>query len=178
VYGNPQLLIQQVILSRALRGEVGHTESRRGGGSYRHPEIGVLDEQAVKNASIEVQRTYDDIKQTLGVPVVNSDYQAMARSSAFFLTGWEEIKHQRLRPDYQELEQALLQRAEEAADRLHPAIGVGEREVRDLLDNSDDFEQIRDTMDTFTRLLPGLLINNAIFLGGLAAARSNRSTSR
>ncbi len=96
----------------------------------------------------------------------------MARSSAFFLARWEETRHQRLRPDYQELAKVLMQRTEEAVDRLHPTIAVGEREVRDLLNNSDDFEQLRDTVDTFTILLPGLLINNAIFLKKLVAQPS------
>lgn len=51
--------------------------------AYRHPEIQLIGEQSAEEISAEMQRVYRDIKQTLGVPIVNSDYQALARWSAF-----------------------------------------------------------------------------------------------
>jgi hypothetical protein len=59
-----------------------------------------------------MQQVYRDIKQTLGVPIVNSDYQALARWSAFFLPAWEDIKLWRERPEYQLLKQDIVRRAE------------------------------------------------------------------
>jgi hypothetical protein len=92
-FGNPQLLIQQIALSRTLAGEVvgqeGNANVRRGPNAYQHSEIQLVGEQSVREMSAKMQQVYRDIKQTLGVPIVNCDYQALARWSAFFLPAWD-----------------------------------------------------------------------------------------
>ena len=101
-FGNPQLLIQQVALSRALQGEIvgrDGTEPRHGASPYRHTEIQLLDEQAVEERSPQLQQ-YQDIRQTLGLPFVNSDYQALAKWQTFFLPAWEDVKQWRQRQEY------------------------------------------------------------------------------
>jgi NAD(P)-dependent dehydrogenase (short-subunit alcohol dehydrogenase family) len=171
-FGNPQLLIQQIALSRTLAGEVvgqeGNADVRRGPNAYRHTEIQLIGEQSVREISAEMQQVYRDIKQTLGVPIVNSDYQALARWSAFFLAAWEDIKLWRERPEYQLLKQDIVQKAEHAASRLCPPVAIGEREVRDLLDNPEDFERIQQTVQMFKDVLPELIVQDALFHMGLA----------
>ncbi len=111
-FGNPQLLIQQVALSRTLAGQVvgqsGHGEKRHGATSYRRPEIQLIGEQAVQNISPEMQLVYREIRQTLDVPFVNSDYEALVRWPAFFLAAWEDIRQCRELPDYQLLKDTVL----------------------------------------------------------------------
>ena len=164
-FGNPQLLIQQVALSRTLAGEVvgqdGNADMRRGPNAYRHPEIQLVGQSAQEISAL--QQVYRDIKQTLNVPIVNSDYQALARWSTFFISAWEDIKRWRDRPEYQLLKQAIVQRAEEAASGLHPAVVIGEAEVRDRLDNPEDFAQIQQAVQMFTDILPELIIQDALF---------------
>ena len=175
-FGNPQLLIQQIALSRSLSGEVsgeaGHGEERGGPNAYRKPEIQLVGEQSAQDISAEMQQVYRDIKQTLEVPIVNADYQALARWPAFFIAAWEDIKLYRQRPEYQFLKQLVVQRAAEAADRLRPSVFVGEEELRDLLENPEDFEQIRQTVQLFSTLLPELIVQDALFHRGLAEVRS------
>jgi hypothetical protein len=118
--------------------------------------------------SPEMQQVYRDIKQTLGVPIVNSDYQALARWSPFFLTAWEDIKRWRERPEYPLLKQDIVRRAEQAASRLRPAVAIGEREVRDRLDNPEDFARIQQTVQMFKDVLPELIVQDALFQMGLA----------
>jgi NAD(P)-dependent dehydrogenase (short-subunit alcohol dehydrogenase family) len=138
IFGNPQLLIQQIALSKTLAGEVvGQDDSRDSQhrpNAYRHHQIQLIDEQSAEKISPEMPQVYQDIKQTLGIPIVNSDYQALARWPAFFLPAWSDIKLWRERPEYQLLVQDVVQKAEKAATRLSPAVWVGEREVRDILD--------------------------------------------
>ena len=171
-FGNPQLLIQQIALSRTLAGEVvgqeGNGNARRGANSYQHTEIQLIGEQSVREMSAQMQQVYRDIKQTMGVPIVNSDYQALARWSPFFLAAWEDIKRWRERPEYQLLKEDIVRRAEQAASRLRPAVAIGEREVRDLLNNPEDFEQIQQTVEMFKDILPELIVQDALFHMGLA----------
>lgn len=89
----------------------------------------------------------------------------------FFIAGWEDIKHWRDRPECLLLKQAIVQRAEAATTRLHPAVVVGEQEVRDLLQNPEDFEELQRTIQMFTDILPNLIIQNASFSMGLANIR-------
>jgi short-subunit dehydrogenase len=175
-FGNPQLLIQQIALSRTLAGEVvgqeGNANVRRGPNAYQHSEIQLVGEQSVREMSAQMQQVYRDIKQTLGVPIVNSDYQALARWSAFFLPAWEDIKLWRERPEYQLLKQDIVRRAENAASRLCPVVAIGEREVRDRLDNPEDFERIQQTVQMFKDVLPELIVQDALFHMGLANLQS------
>lgn len=174
-FGNPQLLIQQVALSRALAGEIvgedGPVEVRRGPNAYRHPEIQCIGEQTAQDRSSELQQVYHDIKQTLDVPIVNSDYQALACWSDFLIAAWEDIKRWRERPEYHLLKQTIVQRAEEAINHLHPTLIIGEQEVRDRLDNPEDFEQIRQIVQMSNHILPELILQDALFHVGLAGAQ-------
>ncbi|MBD1843631.1 hypothetical protein H6F89_09515 [Cyanobacteria bacterium FACHB-63] len=169
-FGNPQLLIQQIALSRTLSGEVvgedGKADHRRGAHPYRHPEIKLITEQS---ASAEIQQVYRDIQQTLGVSIVNSDYQALAQWSTFFTAAWKDIKLWRDRPEYQLLRESVVQAAENAASRLRPAVFVGEEEIRDLLDDPEAIDQIRQSVQMFTEILPDLIIQDALFHLGLAS---------
>jgi short-subunit dehydrogenase len=174
-FGNPQLLIQHIALSRTLTGEVvgqeGNGDARRGPNPYRHPDIQLTGEQAVQEISAEMQQVYRDIKQVLDIPIVNSDYQALARWSAFFLAAWKDIKQWRDRPEYQLLKQTVMERAEDAANHLHPTVVVGEQEVRDRLDNPEDFKRILQTVEMFKAVLPEIIIQDALFHMGLAGVQ-------
>ncbi|HZO87665.1 MAG TPA: halocarboxylic acid dehydrogenase DehI family protein [Chthonomonadaceae bacterium] len=163
-FGNPQLLILQVALSRALQGQTvgqpGSNPPRRAPSPYRQPQIEMVD---AEHAPPDVRQLYESIKQTLGLPLVNSDYQALAKWPEFLRGAWEDIKPWRDREEYQRLIAELTQMAEERADRLRPEIGFDEGEIRAALAGQADLEEIRQQVDTFTRLLPGLIVNDALF---------------
>jgi hypothetical protein len=103
-FGNPQLLIQQVALNRTLQGHVvgqdGSAEPRHAPSLYHHLKIAMLDEQAVQEVAEEIRPVYQDIEETLGLPIAGSDYQALARWSAFLSSAWDDIKQWRSRPEY------------------------------------------------------------------------------
>jgi len=88
------------------------------------------------------------------------------------ITAWEDIKLWRERPEYQLLKQDIVRRAENAANRLCPVVVIGEREVRDRLDNPEDFEQIQQTVQMFKDVLPELIVQDALFHMGLANLQS------
>ncbi|MBW4487375.1 MAG: SDR family NAD(P)-dependent oxidoreductase [Trichocoleus desertorum ATA4-8-CV12] len=176
IFGNSQLLIQQIALSRALGGEIvgqdGNTDPRHGPNAYRHTKIQMTDGQTVPEISEEMQQVYQDIKQILGIAIVSPDYQALARWSTFFLPAWKDLKSWRDRPEYQFLIQEVVRRSEEAANHLSSTVLVGEREVRDLLDNPDDFDQIQQRVQMFKGVLPELIVQDALFHMALSGAQS------
>ena len=122
-----------------------------------------------ESRSPQLQQVYQDIKQTLGLTVVNSDYQALAKWQAFFLPAWEDVKQCRQHQEYRTLEQQLLAIADDAANRLHPKVIIGETEVRDLLNDPGDFDNLQQMVQMFSQLLPGLIVNVAMFHRGVAS---------
>jgi hypothetical protein len=59
-FGNPQLLIQQIALSRTLAGEVvgqeGNADVRRGPNANQHSEIQLIGEQSVREMSAKCNK--------------------------------------------------------------------------------------------------------------------------
>ncbi len=163
-FGNPQLLIQQAALTRMMRGLIagreGKAESRRHPSSYRQPEIRMIDEQ---EASGPIQELYEDIRHTLGLPFVNSDYQALAKWPAFLLPAWDDVKRWHQRQEYRRLEYQLAEKAEMAATRLHPAVGADPAELQSTLGSAEERETLHHLVQLFTQLLPGLIVNDALF---------------
>ncbi|MBI3968849.1 MAG: hypothetical protein HY329_24695 [Chloroflexi bacterium] len=129
------------------------------------PEIKMIEES---EASEEPKRLYADIKEALGLPVVNSDYKAMAKWPAFFRPAWEDVKRWRERDEYRRLQQTLAGMADEAATRLAPAGRLEERELRDALGGDSDWENLQKMVPMFTALLPGLIVNDALLRAGVA----------
>ncbi|MEI2581063.1 SDR family NAD(P)-dependent oxidoreductase [Scytonema sp. PRP1] len=142
--------------------EQAQTELEQRGGEVLALPCNVTDQTQVEQMVQQVRDRFG-----AGVPIVNSDYQPLARWSAFFLAAWEDIKLWRERPEYQLLKQDIVQKAGDAASRLCPAVAIGEREVRDLLDNPEDFEQIQQTVQMFKDVLPELIVQDALFHLGL-----------
>lgn len=171
-FGNPQLLIQQEALNRAIRGQIagmdGTPEPRQQPGKFRQPEIRMISED---EASPEIRRIYEDIKQALGLPVVNSDYQAMAKWPTLLAPAWEDLKLWRIRREYQSLLYQIDQRAVMAAGRLCPPVAIDLREVQDALDDPAEMGNLRVIMELFRQLLPGLIANDAILRVAVSAGQ-------
>ncbi len=171
-FGNPQLLIQQAAISRALRGQTvgrqGTAQPRQAPSAYRRPEIRMVDEQ---EAPDEVKGVYRDLKETLAVPVISSDYQALAVWPAFLRRAWEDARQWLQREEYERLLMDLSLMAAEAAGRLSPPLRLEEHELQALLPDRGDQENLRRLVQTFTHLLPGLIANDALFRVGVAGGR-------
>ena len=120
----------------------------------------MIDEQ---QASEPVKRLFQDVKRTLGLPVVNSDYQALAKWPSFFQPAWDDARQWRERDEYRRLQREIAQLGDEAATRLRPAVRLDEREVRDAVGDPAEFDNLRRMVEMFTGLLPGLILNDALF---------------
>jgi hypothetical protein len=74
-----------------------------------------------QEASGEIRQLYGDIKETLGLPFVNSDYEALAKWPSFFVPAWRDAKAWRRREEYGRLQQQLASMAGSAAQQaLNP----------------------------------------------------------
>ena len=163
-YGNPQVLIQQAALDRALRDEkVGHEgdrEPRHLPSRYRWPEIKMIQDE---EASEEVRSLFQEIKGTLGLPLVNSDYRGLAKWPEFLRPAWDDVRRWRNRPEYLRLAHQLEEMGDAAARNLPVPITLSREEILDAIGEEGEMENLRQMVSLFTRLLPALIVNDALF---------------
>jgi hypothetical protein len=100
-YNNPPLLLIAAAQLQAFDNPVG--EDREARRPARHPmfsERPILVEE--DTAGPNIRKIYDDIKRTLGLPFVNTDYRAFARWPDFLLAYWEVLRKAVQSPLYNE----------------------------------------------------------------------------
>lgn len=171
-FGNPQVLVLQYLLQAALRGQalpgVGTPEPRHAPSSYRHLEMELVDPAQPPDTT--VARLFRDIRTTLGVPVISSEYQALAIRPGFLELLWREVKRERRSDRYRRLEGELARMAEAAATQLPGAVAIDRRELERALGRATSMPRLLALVDLFTSLLPGLILSDAIFRIGAAIA--------
>lgn len=106
---------------------------------------------------------FDDIKRTLGLPLVNSDYRALASWPNYLRHAWDDLKPTIASPAYQQARDQLAIAAWDAVDafgapvRLSTQVLVREGIPESEIDNAVQVAQL------FSGLLPGLILNIAGF---------------
>lgn len=50
---------------------------------------------------------YEDVKTTLKLPFINTDYRALARWPSYFAIAWQDLKHVAMTPAHEALAQLL-----------------------------------------------------------------------
>lgn len=165
-FGNAQLLLQQAALTRVLRDEVagceGHAEPRLLPSPFRRPDLELVDE---RSASPEVKRLFKEIRETLGLPIVNTDYQVLAKWMEFFEPSWRDLEQHRQQEGYFELCGKLTHLADRLVSRLQPAVSLDGRELIVAFgDNREAVDNLQRQVQLFTALMPGLIVNDAMLL--------------
>src|SRR5438270_4452878 len=90
-YNNPLLLLIAALQLQAF--EDGPSQHRIAEGGADHPVFTSKPIQVTEEAaSAPIRKVYDDIKRTLGVSIINSDYQAFARWPDFLSLFWTSLK--------------------------------------------------------------------------------------
>jgi Halocarboxylic acid dehydrogenase DehI len=90
-YNNPLLLLIAAAQTRAFDEPV--LIQRESVRPSDHPEFGQKPcSVPERTATAQVKKIYEDIKRTLGIPFVNSDYRALGRFPDFLETYWSAMK--------------------------------------------------------------------------------------
>jgi len=158
--GNPRLLLVAMALQRAYTdGPVGGADDS--GTSLPDSALETMEETRAEKTVVEmvdpdaaperVKRVFDDIKGTLGLPLVNSDYRAMALWPDYLELAWRDIKGPIGTPTYAEDRERLAGLAREGVDRFAQPVtatraaarnaGVPEDQLDNLVACQANFEQ-------------------------------------
>lgn len=161
-YINPKLLVFTAAVKLALDGE----QTGQAGIDAELIERGVPTkmyamEMIEEEPDDERLRTvFEDIKQTLSLSSINSDYRTLALWPDYLIAAWDDLKPITQQDEYRQASDRLRETARRYAQALPYAVPLSREQVEAL---GDDADEVARTTEKFERLLPSLILNIALF---------------
>jgi hypothetical protein len=159
-----------VALCRALLEDTEFGEGREGGqevsphkGWHALEHAGPFVLMEAHHGTPEVQTLYADIRQTLGLPFVNTDYRALCRWPSYFTPAWADLKPHIATATYAELTQAMHDQLFHEALNLPNPRGLTSAMVKQAAEQDAPAGEVLSVVRLFAWLLPGLMANVAFF---------------
>ncbi len=115
------------------------------------------------HADPSTRAVYEDVKATLKLPFVNTDYRALARWPSYFAMAWGDLKQLAGTEPHEALAQAVHERAVEAARTLPNPGGLKAAALQAAAERDAPLGEVLEMCRLFQWLLPGLVTNVAFF---------------
>jgi hypothetical protein len=129
-----------------------------------------------ESAPSPTKKIFEEIKRTLNVPVVNTDYRALARWPDFLRDYWALLKAMAQSPLYKEHCQAIRLSAVALVQEFPQPFELTVAQLQDAGLSDADVEAAVRITEVFVRILGGLVLNVAVakigLEGGSSAARN------
>ena len=104
---------------------------------------------------------YLDIRQTLGLPFVNTDYRAFARWPSYFDLAWTELRSIVLADEYEKAAGQVHDTAVSRAGELPNMSEITPRQLIGCAERDAKLSEVLSVVRLFQWLLPGLAVNVA-----------------
>lgn len=115
------------------------------------------------HASTDLSVLYEDIRTTLGLPFVNTDYRAFARWPSYFELAWRDLRPRIAGPDYERYVTSVHETAVQLAQGLPNPRSLTVAQLRKAAEENKQIGDAREVVRLFQWLLPGLALNVAFF---------------
>jgi hypothetical protein len=123
------------------------------------------------HADAPTRAVYEDIKTTLRLPFVNTDYRALARWPSYFALAWADLRKVVTSPVHAAICAAIHDQTTEAVVRILPNPGgLATAALRAAANKDATAEEVLQMCRLFQWLLPGLVTNVAFFRSQLGSA--------
>jgi hypothetical protein len=119
------------------------------------------------HACADLNALYADIRSTLGLPFVNTDYRAFARWPSYFKLAWSDLQPSIQTDAYEQAVTCVHDKACELARSLANPTGLTSEQLLAAASKDADPSEILDVVRLFQWLLPSLAVNVAYFRGQL-----------
>lgn len=106
-----------------------------------------------------VASLYGEIRETLGLPFVNTDYRAFARWPSYFIPAWEDLRRAVLSEAYEGHVCRVHDRAVALVEGLPHATGLTASDLRAAAAQDAPAAEVLEVVRLFQWLLPGLALN-------------------
>ncbi len=115
------------------------------------------------HAESATRALFDDIKATLGLPFVNSDYRALARWPSYLAAAWGDLRAVVATSSHQAVVEQMHDALVDTALALPNPGGLNAAALQAAADADATQAEVRDVVRLFQWLLPGLATNVAFF---------------
>ncbi len=116
------------------------------------------------HADEPTQAVYEDIKTTLQLPFVNTDYRAFARWPSYFALAWKNLREKAGTKEHERICQDCHERiASLVATQLPNPGGLSSDALRQAAESDASLEEVVQVCRLFQWLIPGLITNVAYF---------------
>jgi Halocarboxylic acid dehydrogenase DehI len=157
-YNNPLLLL--IVAAQMQAFDEAPMPQRQSVGPAIHP---VFDQKPCsvpeERATERVKRVYDDIKRTLGLNFINSDYRALGRFPDFLEAYWEAMKPALALPIYLEHKRKLKESAFSLAVELPSGPQLSIQQMQEAGLEEQEITDIVRITGQFIDLISGLILN-------------------
>jgi hypothetical protein len=172
-YGNPKYLVFATVVKHVLlNGKISGKDSINPLDVYPRPQVTsgysslVMVEE--HHASEGLTKIYEDIKHTLNLPFVNSDYKAQGRWPSYLELAWNDLKPNIDTEDYISLRNQINQMAYEMTENLPYSYTLDKDKAYQLEMNEKEVNELIEVISLFQYLLSGLIINVSYFKAGIS----------
>lgn len=166
-YGNPKYFLIATVLDQAFAGEqpIGASRPDPVEELPRSPvqSVGTATMLEEHHVGADVGAVYADIKATLGLPFVNSDYKAMARWPSYLALAWEALKPNVDSEPYQQARQALQDACVLAAHEIPHRYELHRGAMGEVGLGPSQLDELVEVTRLFQWLLSGLMLNVTFF---------------
>lgn len=113
------------------------------------------------HADPTISALYRDIRETLGLPIVNTDYRAFARWPSYFVHAWEDLSKTIGKSGYETQVEQIHLEAINLAKKLPNTTSLSAADLRAAAKRDASIAEVLDVVRLFQWLLPGLALNVA-----------------
>lgn len=160
-FGDPLFLLIAVAQQQAFEGAVG--SASQDAPAFDHPVFSkkpvLVDDQS---ASPEVIKIFEEMKRDLGLPIVVSDFRAIARWPDFLRSYWALLHPLLSSPLYQECQYGVRETAWNLARELPGPYELTVAQMTEAGMKEDDIASVVRLTQAFTRGFSGSLLNIAL----------------
>lgn len=121
------------------------------------------------HADAPTAAVYADIRATLGLPFVNTDYRALARWPSYFALAWGDLRRVVVSAAYEPVVQSIHDFAVSQWDTLPVTPALTSPALVAAAQADAPLDEVRDVVRLFQWLLPGLVTNVACLRAQVAA---------
>jgi hypothetical protein len=114
------------------------------------------------HAGPDIAALYADVRQTLGLPFVNTDYRAFARWPSYFEPAWTDLRSIVLSEEYEHAVRRVHDAAVSLAGGLPNISKIAPLQLMGCAERDGQLSEVLSVVRLFQWLLPGLAVNVAV----------------
>jgi hypothetical protein len=176
-YGNPKYLVFATVVKYGLlEGKMGGQNPDDPYDLYPRSPVQAGDKPLLMveehHAAGELKEIYDDIKATLQLPFVNSDYKAQGRWPSYLRVAWSHLKPMVDNPEYVAIRKNIHDMAVDTARNLPYSYLLDRKGACSVGMQESEIDELIEVISLFQYLLSGLIVNVTHFKASLIEGKS------